>query len=101
MKLKLSSWRSRVVLSSPSHRRPAQAQVYYGRYWGGRRWRTVVETPAFYYGSGYQPAVYGRYGPGIYNSWGSRFYGLPDYPAAMSLYGFPNPFTRRIHHTPR
>jgi len=67
----------------------AQAQIYYGRW--GRRWGTVVETPVFYYGSGFQPAVYGAHGPGIYNYWGTRFYGLPDYQAAMNLYGFPAP----------
>jgi len=69
----------------------AQAQVYYGR-WGGRRWGGVVEYPA-YYGPSYiyPPAVLGAHGPGIYNYWGTRFYGLPDYGAAMSLYGFPAP----------
>jgi uncharacterized protein (TIGR03000 family) len=69
----------------------AQAQVFYGRF-GGRRWGVAVGAPV-YYGPSYiyPPAVYGAHGPGIYNYWGTRFYGLPDYGAAMSLYGFPAP----------
>ncbi len=66
----------------------AQAQDSCGRWgghWGGR------ETPEFSYGGYYQPAVLGMHGPGIYNKWGTRFYGLPDYGAAMELYGYPVP----------
>ena len=69
----------------------AQAQIFYGRSYGGRRW-AVDETPP-YYGPNYiyPPAVLGAHGPGIYNYWGTRFYGLPDYGAAISLYGYPAP----------
>ncbi len=69
----------------------AQAQ-FFGRYYGGRRWGVVEEAPP-YYGPSYiyPPAVLGRHGPGIYNYWGTRFYGMPDYYAAMNLYGFPSP----------
>ena len=68
----------------------AQAQIFCGR-WGGHNGGAGAETPEFYYGSYYQPAVYGMHGPGIYNKWGTRFYGLPDFGAAMELYGYPVP----------
>jgi uncharacterized protein (TIGR03000 family) len=58
---------------------PAQAQIFSGRHC----------DPA--YAPPEKPAVYGKYGPGIYDNFGVRFYGLPDFPAAMDLYGFPNP----------
>lgn len=57
----------------------AQAQLFDGRHC----------DPA--YAPPEKPAVYGKYGPGIYDNFGMRFYGMPDFPAAMSLYGFPNP----------
>jgi uncharacterized protein (TIGR03000 family) len=58
---------------------PAQAQLFSGRHC----------DPA--YAPPEKPAVYGKYGPGIYDNFGVRFYGMPDFPAAMALYGFPNP----------
>jgi len=58
---------------------PVHAQLF-----GGRHSEKTFAPPE-------KPAVYGKYGPGIYNNFGTRFYGLPDFPAAMDLYGFPNP----------
>jgi uncharacterized protein (TIGR03000 family) len=50
-----------------------------------RRWGPADASP------GYEPAVYGRKGPGVYTGYGRRYYGLPDYGAAMNMYGFPAP----------
>ncbi len=50
-----------------------------------RRWGPADASPT------YQPAVYGRKGPGVYTGYGRRYYGLPDYGAAMNMYGFPAP----------
>ena len=38
---------------------------------------------------GYEPAVFGKKGPGVYDRYGRRYYGLPDYGAAMERYGYP------------
>ncbi|HEV8058918.1 MAG TPA: TIGR03000 domain-containing protein [Gemmataceae bacterium] len=50
-----------------------------------RRWGPADASPT------YQPAVYGKKGPGVYTGYGRRYYGLPDYGAAMNMYGFPAP----------
>jgi uncharacterized protein (TIGR03000 family) len=65
-----------LVASSSS----VQAQIF-----NRDRWIVDVESPS------YQPAVYGKKGPGVYDNYGRRYLGLPDYGAAMNMYGFPNP----------
>jgi uncharacterized protein (TIGR03000 family) len=48
-----------------------------------KRYPVDVNSP------GYQPAVLGKKGAGVYDGYGRRYYGLPDYGAAMAMYGFP------------
>jgi uncharacterized protein (TIGR03000 family) len=70
----------------------ARAQVYYGPVDPWRRTGDYSGIPGYYYApEGSSPAVLGSHGAGVYNRWGTRIYGLPDYGAAMEMYGYPVP----------